>query len=151
MKSLITMAVGTVTALASGVSFAQSGNMMNGGGNSVTRSVSSIASSTCSATSRRFRLGFFRDLLDIADRSNQEAIALDLALPLAAIGRQIDSGAAHAAPCADFDAKERQFVEGSPTFMLDDGRQKLYGNVGYRIIEANITELLVDLGDRASW
>lgn len=32
MKSLITMAVGTATALASGVSFAQSGNMMNGGG-----------------------------------------------------------------------------------------------------------------------
>jgi hypothetical protein len=28
---------------------------------------------------------------------------------------------------------------------------KLYGNVGYRIIEANIQELLADGGDRASW
>ena len=99
----------------------------------------------------RCRVGFFRDLLDIADRNNQEAIASDMGLPVAAIGRQIDSGAAHAALCADFDAKDRQLVEGSPTFVLNEGRQKLYGNVGYRIIEANITELLADPGDRASW
>jgi predicted DsbA family dithiol-disulfide isomerase len=98
----------------------------------------------------RCRLGFFRDLQDIADRKNQEAIASDLALPLAAIRRQIDSGAAHAALCADFDAKDRQLVEGSPTFVLNEGRQKLYGNVGYRIIEASITELLADAGERAS-
>ncbi len=31
MKSLLAMAVGTVTMLATGVSFAQNGNMMNGG------------------------------------------------------------------------------------------------------------------------
>jgi predicted DsbA family dithiol-disulfide isomerase len=72
-------------------------------------------------------------------------------LPLAAIHRQIDSGAAHAALCADFDAKDRQLVEGSPTFVLNQGRQKLYGNVGYRIIEASINELLADPSDRASW
>jgi hypothetical protein len=29
-------------------------------------------------------------------------------------------------------------------------RQKLYGNVGYRIVEANIQELLADPGERAS-
>ena len=99
----------------------------------------------------RCRLGFFRDLQDVADRKNQEAIASDLALPLASIRQQMDSGAAHAALCADFDAKDRQLVEGSPTFVLSEGRQKLYGNVGYRIIEASIQELLADSGDRASW
>ena len=99
----------------------------------------------------RCRLGFFRDLKNIADRKNQEAVALDMALPLAAIRGQIDSGAAHAALCADFDAKDRQLVEGSPTFLLNEGRQKLYGNVGYRVIEASINELLADPGDRASW
>jgi predicted DsbA family dithiol-disulfide isomerase len=78
-------------------------------------------------------------------------MAADLALPLAAIRRQIDSGAAHAALCADFDAKDRQLVEGSPTFVFNQGRQKLYGNVGYRIIEVSINELLADPGDRASW
>lgn len=99
----------------------------------------------------RCRLGFFRDLQDIADRNSQEAIASDMALPLAGIRRQIDSGAAHAALCADFDAKDRQLVEGSPTLVLNEGRQKLYGNVGYRIIEASINELLADPGDRSSW
>lgn len=99
----------------------------------------------------RCRLGFFRDLKDIADRKYQEAMASDMALPLAAIRRQIDSGAAHAALCADFDAKDRHHVEGSPTFMLNEGRQKLFGDVGYRVIEASITELLADPGERASW
>jgi predicted DsbA family dithiol-disulfide isomerase len=99
----------------------------------------------------RCRLGFFRDLQDIADRANQEAIAATTGLPLADIRRQIDSGAAYAALCADFDAKEKHLVEGSPTFVLDEGRQKLYGNVGYRILEANIQELLTDPGERASW
>ena len=99
----------------------------------------------------RCRLGFFRDLKDIADRKNQEAMASDIALSLAAIRGQIDSGAAHAALCADFDAKDRQLVEGSPTFVLNEGRQKLYGNVGYRIIEASIHEMLADPGERASW
>ena len=99
----------------------------------------------------RCRLGFFRDLQDIADREIQEAMASDMALPLAAIRRQIDSGAAHAALCADFDAKDRQLVEGSPTFVLNEGRQKLYSNVGYRMVEASINELLADPGDQASW
>jgi predicted DsbA family dithiol-disulfide isomerase len=99
----------------------------------------------------RCRLGFFRDLKDIADRKIQDALASDLALPLGAIRGQIDRGAAHAALCADFDSKDRQLVEGSPTFVLNEGRQKLYGNVGYRIIEASVHELLADPGDRASW
>jgi len=99
----------------------------------------------------RCRLGFFRDGLDIADRANQEAIAVDMDLPLTGIRRRIDSGAAHAALCADFDAKERHLIEGSPTFLQQEGRQKLYGNVGYRIIEANVQELLADPGERASW
>lgn len=99
----------------------------------------------------RCRLGFFRDLQDIGDRTYQDSIAMDLGLPLADIRRQIDSGAAYAALCADFEAKEKHHIEGSPTFMLGDGRQKLYGNVGYRILEANIQELLADPLDRASW
>ncbi len=99
----------------------------------------------------RCRLGFFRDMKDIADRRIQETMASDMSLPLAGIRRHIDSGAAHAALCADFDAKDRQLVEGSPTFVFNQGRQKLYGNVGYRIIEANILELLAAPGDRASW
>lgn len=99
----------------------------------------------------RCRLGFFRDLRNIAERRTLEAIAGELSLPLGAIQEQIDSGLAHAALCADFAAKEKHLVEGSPTFLLNEGRQKLYGDVGYRVIEANIQELLADPGLRATW
>lgn len=98
----------------------------------------------------RCRLAFFRDLQDIADRTHQEAIATDMSLPLANIRRLIDSGAAYAALCADFEAKEKYFVEGSPTFLFDEGRQKLYGDIGYRIIAANIQALLAGTGEQAS-
>ena len=43
-------------------------------------------------------------------------------------------------------------IEGSPTIVLNEGRQKLYGNVGFRVIEANIAELLRDpRPGEASW
>jgi len=99
----------------------------------------------------RVRLAFFRDLRDVATRKCQAEIAQELGLPLDSIWSQIESGAAFAALCADMDAKERHLIEGSPTFLLNNGRQKLYGNVGYRIIDANIQELMSEPGDRASW
>jgi hypothetical protein len=43
-------------------------------------------------------------------------------------------------------------VKGSLMMILNEGRQKLFGNVGYRIIEANIHELLREPNpDQASW
>ena len=43
-------------------------------------------------------------------------------------------------------------IEGSPSFVLNEGRQKLYGNVGFRLMEANIQELLRQpRSDEASW
>ena len=43
-------------------------------------------------------------------------------------------------------------IHGSPSFVLNDGRQTLYGNVGYRVLEANIQELLrAPSADQASW
>ncbi|MEJ2378395.1 MAG: hypothetical protein P8Y71_24425 [Pseudolabrys sp.] len=59
-----------------------------------------------------------------------------------AVAAEIDNGAAFAALAADIQERDRLRIEGSPTFVLNQGRQKLYGNVGYRVIEANIRELL---------
>jgi len=43
-------------------------------------------------------------------------------------------------------------IEGSPSLVLNEGRQKLYGNVGFRLIDANIQELFrVVPDDDASW
>lgn len=53
------------------------------------------------------------------------ALLADMALPLplAAMLWQIDSGAAHVALCADFDAKGRLLVKGSPIYVLNERRQ----------------------------
>ena len=99
-----------------------------------------------------FRLAFFRDCRDIARLEIQDDVARGLGLPLAAIHDAIASGQAHAALADDLEARDALRIEGSPTLVLSDGRQKLYGNVGYRVIEANIQELLKepDAG-QASW
>ncbi len=57
---------------------------------------------------------------------------------------RIDDGSAYAALTDDYQERERLGVSGSPTFVLNEGRQRLYGNVGYRVIEANVQELLHD-------
>lgn len=89
-----------------------------------------------------FREAFFCHGLDIARRQVQDSIAEKLQLPVNIIHDVIDSGQAHAALHIDDEAKDNYNVHGSPTLVLNEGRQLLYGNVGYRIIDANIRELL---------
>ena len=99
-----------------------------------------------------FRDAFFRSGLDVARSQIQDDIAKKLELPIKKIHELIDSGEAHAALHLDHQAKENYRVPGSPTLVLNDGRQLLYGNVGYRILDANVRELLhnPDHGE-ASW
>lgn len=98
------------------------------------------------------RLAFFRDGRDIARAEVQDDIAGTLPVSKSAIRDAIDSGRAYAALSADLEARERLQIQGSPTFVLNEGRQKLYGNVGYRVIEANVHELLhAPAGEQASW
>jgi hypothetical protein len=43
-------------------------------------------------------------------------------------------------------------IEGSPSLVRNEGRQKLYGNVGFRLIEATVQGLINAPGaDDASW
>jgi len=97
------------------------------------------------------RLAFFRDLENIADRAVQLAIAERHALPVAALERQLDSGEAMALLCKDVELQSKYKVEGSPTYVLNEGRQILYGNVGYKVIAANVEELVNRPEDQASW
>jgi predicted DsbA family dithiol-disulfide isomerase len=99
-----------------------------------------------------FRRGFFRDCRDIARWDVQCELAEALGVDINAIEKSIHEGTAFARLAADYQDAEKMRVEGSPSFILNEGRQKLYGDVGARIIEANIQELLqAPGGDQASW
>jgi len=90
----------------------------------------------------RLRRAFFQECRDVSDRKVQHDVANEVGIPPMLVAREIDSGAAFAALAADSQDRDRLKIEGSPTFVLNQGRQKLYGNLGYRVIEANVRELL---------
>jgi predicted DsbA family dithiol-disulfide isomerase len=99
-----------------------------------------------------FRCAFFRDNRDIARWDVQCEIAEALGVDIGAIEDSIHSGSAFARLAADYHDADKMRIEGSPSFVLDEGRQKLYGNIGFRLLEANIQELLrAPLRDEASW
>ncbi len=97
------------------------------------------------------RQAFFQDLTNVSKLSEQLNIAERLGLPVDAIQGEMSSGAAFAALNQDFLLKETYRVTGSPTLVFNEGRQIIYGNVGYRVIEANIQELLKEPVTSLSW
>ena len=107
--------------------------------------------SAFNAVAWELRLAFFRDLADISNNKVQMDIIKRLGLPYKKIEEVIKSGAAFAALENDFQLKEKLGVSGSPSMVLNEGRQIIYGNVGYRVIEANIQELLNQPENQASW
>jgi predicted DsbA family dithiol-disulfide isomerase len=99
-----------------------------------------------------FRCAFFRDCRDIARWDIQCEIAKANGVDIVAIQRRIHNGDAFARLAADYQDADKIRIEGSPSFVLNEGRQKLYGNIGFRLIEANIKELLrLPHADEASW
>jgi len=98
------------------------------------------------------RHAFFVEARDVADRVVIDDVLAAAGVDLAAADCQLATGAAHAALASDYKDADALGVQGSPTFILNDGRQKLFGNIGYRILEANIEELLrAPDPDQASW
>jgi len=61
-------------------------------------------------------------------------VAEELALTLHKINQLIDSGQAHAALHIDDEARDQCKVSGSPKLTLNEGRQLLDGNVGYKFL-----------------
>ena len=102
-------------------------------------------------TAWTLREAFFTKLADISDRKVQFEIAEELGLDINLIQAQIDSGEAYALLSKDFDLIKEHTVTVSPTLIFNEGRQRLNGNVGYRVIESNIRELLHNPADEQSW
>ena len=77
--------------------------------------------------------------MDISKREHLDAIAEQHGVPTGDVTRH------DARLQRDYD------VQVSPSLVLNEGRQHLNGNVGYRVIEANVRELLHKPADEMSW
>ena len=98
------------------------------------------------------RCRFFEQAANVGRRQVLRAIVEEQGLPWNTLLALLDDGRAHAALQQDREAQLAHQISGSPELVFNEGRQKLYGNIGYRVIEANIRELLRDpLHGEASW
>jgi predicted DsbA family dithiol-disulfide isomerase len=97
------------------------------------------------------RRAFFVELVDISNRSELLEVSRQAGVDITKLTKALDSGAAHAQLAADLAEATQNAVRASPTMIFNEGRQILTGNVGYRVLEANIRELLRSRGDQQSW
>ena len=99
----------------------------------------------------KVRSAFFQEARDISKRDVVLDVLHRAGLPTSAVEAKLQSGEAMAEVCRDIELRDQYKIEGSPTYYLNQGRQKLYGNVGYRVVSANLRELLERPGNQASW
>ena len=98
------------------------------------------------------RQAFFGQGRDVSEASVLDAVLSEAGADLADIHARLARGEAHAALMSDYQEAQALGVKGSPSLVLNEGRQTLYGNVGFRVIEANIAELLREPeAGAASW
>ncbi len=99
----------------------------------------------------KFRIAFFKDALDIGNLEILFDLIKSNGLNLNIINTSIQDGSAISALMNDYRKSNQQGIKGSPSYVINDGRQTLYGNVGYRVLLANLEELLKNPADEASW
>jgi predicted DsbA family dithiol-disulfide isomerase len=99
----------------------------------------------------QIRSAFFEKARDISDREVLLDVLAQVGMPTNALEAKLKSGEAMAEVCRDIELRDEHKIDGSPTSDLNQGRQKLYGNVGYRVVSANLRELLEQPGQQASW
>lgn len=97
------------------------------------------------------RESFFKDLIDVSRKKELFSIADRLDLPTDRMEKSLANGKAHALHANDLDIAREYNVRASPTMIFNEGRQTLMGNVGYRVIDANIRELFHTPLDQKSW
>lgn len=93
-------------------------------------------------TAWAIRKAFFADGRDISDWEVLAGILSEIGVDRGAVEHAIRSSEAVARLVADAEMSRKNGVAVSPTLIMNEGRQKLNGNVGYRLIEANVQELL---------
>ncbi len=99
----------------------------------------------------QLRLAFFLENKNIAHQEIQIDLAKKIDLPIGPLIASLQDGSAIAELCRDIELVDEYQVSGSPSYVLNEGRQKLYGNVGYKVIAANVHEIMAQPGHQASW
>ncbi len=97
-----------------------------------------VAAQFCS----QLRSVFFIEGLDISNLEVLENIAKSLNINWPQVSAYINHGHALADLHLDFTKAQEYQVTVSPAWVFNEGRQRLIGNVGYRVIEANLKELI---------
>ncbi|MCP4448434.1 MAG: disulfide bond formation protein DsbA [Myxococcales bacterium] len=97
------------------------------------------------------RQAFFVRALDVSCRSLQLEIAEELGISREDVEKHLRTGLASARLSNDIRGAVDSGIKISPTITFDEGRQVLRGNVGYRVIDANVQELLKRGGNQHSW
>jgi len=112
-----------------------------------------LAASDAVATSLalEIRRAFFVNAEDIGQLPVLYEIADRIGLDESAIRKGALDGSAAASLMKDYQLAVSQNISGSPSWVMNAGRQKLYGNVSYNVLNANVEGLLSHRGEEASW
>jgi predicted DsbA family dithiol-disulfide isomerase len=110
-----------------------------------------VAESSLARGARNLRRAFFEEGADVGGRAALLALAERSELAVAPIEALLGDGQAHATLAGDVELAHSRDIRVSPTLSLNDDRQRLAGNVGYRAIEANVRELLEGPAPEGSW
>ncbi len=102
-------------------------------------------------TALMLREAFFVDASDISQLDVLYDLVAAKGLNPELLNTRISNGSAIAALMNDYQICKQQTIKGSPSYIIDNGRQVLYGNVGYRVLHANIEELAKNPPEEASW
>ena len=99
----------------------------------------------------RTRTAFFKDKIDVSRRANLDTLAEQSGIPIAEVHAGIEDGRAFAELSRDLELQRQYDVRVTPSLVMNEGRQHLNGNVGYRVLEANVRELLRNPHPTMSW
>lgn len=99
----------------------------------------------------QLRKTFFVEAIDISDLTILRKLVKQHKIDVESINQAINNGTAISALMHDYQEAKEMAIKGSPSFVLNEGRQILFGNVGYRVLLANIEELIKNPEVEASW
>lgn len=99
----------------------------------------------------KFREAFFVEAKDISNLSVLFSIIEQAGLDSSQVNKALVDGRAMAGLMRNYQDAKMLALKGSPSYIIDNGRQILYGNVGYRVLLANIEAQLNAPENDVSW